>query len=592
MLKWFLAALISFATAASQAQNNDWRTDYEKSNYQATPRYDATIAFCQRMAQASPWIHYTSFGTSPQGRELPLVIIDREGHFDPTSVHESGQLVLLIQAGIHAGEIDGKDAGLMLIRDIAITKKLVELLDHVTILFIPIYNVDGHERFGPYNRINQNGPQEMGWRVTAQNLNLNRDYLKADAVETQAWLQLFSAWLPDFFIDCHVTDGADYRYVVTYGLEVYGNMAPELTAWTRDVYLKNLNERMTKAGFPLVPYVAFRNEHDPGSGLVSWVASPRLSEGYTAVQNRPGLLIETHMLKDYRTRVNGTYETLKQTLILLNREQQRLQQIVKVADDFTASADFRRQPLAVSFKATRDSVMFNFLGVEFNKVKSDLSGGTWFQFGIKPVIYQVPFFNRQEPLATVTLPEAYIIPPEWSEVIRRLQLHGIECHRLTQSANLHVKSFRFNKLHWQEQPYEGRHPLQFELEEIEETWLFPSGSVVVDMNQRAARVVAHILEPKAPDSFVGWGFFDAIFEQKEYTESYVMEEMARKMLATDPDLKREFEIKKQQDADFGKKPYGILNWFYSKSPYWDDRLNVYPVGKIFVRTVVDSLLHQ
>jgi hypothetical protein len=235
--------LVSGALATATARTNDaadWDTYYEKSGKTRTPRYAETIDFCRRLDEASPWVRYTTFGVSPQGRDLPLLIVSKRGVFSPEEAERArrkGHIIILVQAGIHAGEIEGKDAALMLVRDIAVMKRFPELLDDVSILFIPIFNVDGHERFGPYNRINQNGPEEMGWRTTANSLNLNRDYLKADAEETRAWLQLFNAWLPDFFVDCHTTDGADYQYVVTYIVDIFGNMAPALTDWARDVYI-------------------------------------------------------------------------------------------------------------------------------------------------------------------------------------------------------------------------------------------------------------------------------------------------------------------------------------------------------------------
>lgn len=161
--------------------------------------------------------------------------------------------------------------------------------------------------------------------------------------------------------------------------------------------------------------------------------------------------------------------------------------------------------------------------------------------------------------------------------------------RLARPETLTVTTYRFKNVKWQQRPFEGRHTLTFEQEKITQTRGFPARSVVVNMNQRAARVAAHILEPKAPDSFVRWGFFDTIFEQKEYAESYVMEKLARQMLAQDPQLRQAFEAKKRQDADFAQNPRAILNWFYRKSPYWDRRMNVYPVGKIMEAEVVRAL---
>ena len=196
-----------------------------------------------------------------------MMIVDKEGLVSPEEIRKRGRVVLLVESAIHPGEPDGKDAMLMLVRDIALTQKHPGLEDNVSILFIPVFNADGHERFGKYNRINQNGPVEMGWRVTAQNYNLNRDFLKADSPEMQAWLKLYNKWQPEFFIDCHTTDGADYQYVLTYKLETYGNMLPDLSDWQTESYLPYIIEKMQSVNYPVFPYVYFRRWHDPRSGL-------------------------------------------------------------------------------------------------------------------------------------------------------------------------------------------------------------------------------------------------------------------------------------------------------------------------------------
>ncbi len=260
-MKWLMVGLLLLATSV-KAQG-DYTTYYEASGYKETPRYDETIEYCKKLAKASRWLMYTTFGKTPQGRDLPLLVADRNRQFSPDRIRRQDKVVLLIQAGIHSGESDGKDAGLMLLRDIAVTSKYPDLLDHVTVLFIPIFNVDGHERFGPFNRINQNGPKEMGWRTTAQNPNLNRDYLKADAPEMQAWIRLFNAWQPDFLVDCHVTDGSDYQYVITYIMDIFGNMVPPLTDWTEDVFLTTVKKAMMEAGYEMFPYVMLLDWPNP-----------------------------------------------------------------------------------------------------------------------------------------------------------------------------------------------------------------------------------------------------------------------------------------------------------------------------------------
>jgi hypothetical protein len=482
----------------------------------------------------------------------------------------------------------------MLVRDITVEGKYPELLDHVTILFIPIFSVDAHERFTPYGRINQNGPEEVGWRTTAQNLNLNRDFLKADALEMQAWLKLFMSWMPEFFVDIHSTDGADFQYPITYGMEIYGNMDPGLTEWTNQ-YLDRMHQSMDDAGFPISTYVSFKSWHDPRSGMQSGASGPRFSQGYAAVQNRPGLLIEAHMLKDYPTRVNSTYAMLKQTLEHLNKEHERLRELIREADERTASPAFRATPFPLSFQNTDKSVPLDFLGVEYEVVKSDLTGGDWVKYSDKPATLQIPWFNDMVPKETVNLPEAYLIPPEWLKVISRLKLHGVEFRRLLKSAKVPVRSCRFQNIRWEAErpwhalPYEGRHLCRFDMESLHEERLYPAGTVVVDMNQRAARVAAHILEPMGPDSFVHWGFFNTIFQRVEYVESYVIEEVAHKMLAEDPGLAKAFEEKKSTDPDFTQNPQAIRDWFYRKTPFYDEKAFLYPVGMVEDREVLEGL---
>ncbi|PKP16809.1 MAG: peptidase M14, partial [Bacteroidetes bacterium HGW-Bacteroidetes-22] len=528
--------------ACTPALADNWDTDYEKSDGMKTPRYDATIAFCRKMADASPLIHYSSFGISPQGRELPLLIADAHGNFDPESVRRSGNMVILINACIHPGEPEGKDAGLLLLRNIAFRNIDQNLLDKVTILFIPIFNVDGHERFSPYNRINQNGPEEMGWRTTMQNLNLNRDFMKADAPEMQAWLKLFNAWLPDFFIDTHTTDGADYEYVVTYALEDRGNIDPAIGEWLATGFTPEFEQKMEKAGFPVFPYVSFKQWHNPRSGLISRPAPPMLSQGYVAVHNRPGMLIETHMLKPYKPRVESTLEVMRIALGILNREAGNLKLMYAQADESTTNAATRGQKIAVKFDVSKsDSLMVDFRGIGYHSIKSDLTGGEWFIYGNKPEKFVLPFFNKPVVTTWVDLPQAYIIPAEFAEVIKRVKLHGIEVNTLLKELTIEVSTYHFTDISFRPSSNEGRQMPSFKTEPIKRTMVFPAGSAVVFTHQRSARVIAHLLEPDAQDSFMSWGFFNIFFEQKEYSETYVMEKMARNMMRADTSLRSRFE---------------------------------------------------
>ncbi len=556
-------------------------TPCEDGDGNTTPSYDETVAWCRNLAASSPLLHYTTFGVSPQGRDLPLVIADLQGQFSPQKLEKDpDHIVLLVQACIHAGESCGKDAGMALLRDLATERSLAAaLLNHVTLLFVPIFNVDGHERFGAYNRINQNGPEQMGWRVTAQNLNLNRDYLKADTPEMQAWLGLWQHWSPDFFIDIHSTDGADYQYALTYGLETHGNMDPGLTALTK-AYANQINAAMTADRWPMVPYVSFRKWHDPRSGLMAWAAGPRFSQGYTALQNRPGLLIETHMLKDYATRVRGAELLVRKTMSWLNDHAPEVTTAIKAAEARTASESFREQPFALTFKATDDHHTIDFLGVAYETLPSAVTGGSWNHFTGQPQTMQLEYYDTLVPDQTVSLPVAYIVPPEWQVVSDRLKWHGVETTTLTEPVTLAVRSYRFEDAHWRDKPYEGHHPVDFKVVAVTEKRTFPTGSVLVPMHQATARVAAHLLEPQGPDSLVRWGFFDAIFARVEYAESYVIEQMIPEILQKNPTLAEELGKAKSADPEFAGNPGAIRDWFYQHTPYFDSQYMKYPVGMI------------
>ncbi len=566
-------------------------TPYEESEKRTTPRYEETVSWLSDLAASSSLLHLTSFGTSSQGRELPVVVADRDGRFRAADHTErEGRVVVLVEACIHAGESCGKDAGMILLRDlVADTPESRGLLDQVTLVFVPIFNVDGHERFGAYNRINQNGPEEMGWRVTARNQNLNRDFLKADLPEMQAWLGLFDDWRPDFFIDIHSTDGADYQYPITYALETRGNMDPGLTAWAK-TYGAAMAEIMAADGLPMAPYVSFRKWHDPTSGLVGNVAGPRFSQGYTALQNRPGLLIETHMLKPYPVRVESARKLVLHTLRWCGDHAAQLRGLVTAADAHAASAEFRTNPFPLSFISTGDSTEFEFLGVAYETETSAVTGGQWIRFSDVNQTTKLSYFNTVRPDVTVDLPEAYLIPPEWTEAISRLEYHGIKFARLASPAELEVQSWRFTDPHWRERPYEGHHPVTFNSEPLAEKRVFPAGTVVVDMNQRAARVIAHLLEPQGPDSLVKWGYFDSIFERVEYVESYVIEQMIPTLLAENPTWAAELAQAKADNPEFAADPWAIRYWFYERTPYYDDRVGVYPVGRLYSRQQVRGLI--
>ncbi|MFZ1731452.1 MAG: M14 family metallopeptidase [Bacteroidota bacterium] len=571
-----LAACPSLATA-----QQGWLTDYERSGDVATPDYAHTLAYLQRLDSASTWVELQYFGVTPEGRRLPLVVLSKEGHFTPEAARRSGQEVILIQSGIHAGEIDGKDASLMLLREIAITRSLEDLADEVVILFMPIFNLDGHERISPFNRINQNGPEEMGWRTTAQNLNLNRDYMKADAPEMRAWLRAFTAWGVDMLIDCHVTDGIDFQYNASYAMETHGNMAAPVASWQKKL-AKSFLRGMEQAGDPLVPYVFQREDKDLSKGLVDWASQPRLSTGYAAVRNRANLLIETHMLKPYKDRVTATYRLLIEVLRFINDNDGDLRDAIEEAEE----EDVRRiqesdtTAFPLTFRSVGQTGSIKFRGYESEFRKSAISGGEYQVWDhSKPFTVELPFYGDVQPVASVHLPRYYLIPQEWKDVTDILNLHGVQLRQLSESTAMPVETYVFSDAKWRDRPYEGRFPVQFSTRTRLDTVRYPAGTWVVDLAQPAMRVAVNLLEPAAPDALVYWGFFTAVFEQKEYFENYVMEVVAKDMLDRDPTLRTEFESKLSSDSTFAANPRARLQFFYERSPWFDKEMNVYPVGR-------------
>lgn len=561
----------------------EWLTHAEQTDYRETPRYDATIHYAKRLAQASPLIEFQTFGKSGQGRDLPLLIAAEGDTFTPETARRARKPVVLIQACIHAGEPDGKDAGLALLRDIAITRTQAGLLKHLVVLFIPIYNTDGHERVSPYNRINQNGPSEMGWRTTSSYQNLNRDYMKADTPETRAWLSLWNRWKPDLFIDCHVTDGADYRCNITFQHEHHEGVAPSVLAWEKRVFDDRVAAATEAAGNVISWYLEFIDNRDLTLGIRDFNGSPRFSTGYTPLRNRPGILIETHMLKPYRPRVIGTYDFLRFALEEVNRDPESLLKAVKQADDETLAAGGTYDPTRLyplDFELTDKTRPYNLKGFEYHTEKSDVSGDTRVTFGSKPLDLTVPMYDDFRVTAAVAPPLYYIVPAEWQEVIEVVKAHGLTVQTTKEPATIDVESYRFLDVKWADGPFEGRQMPTFKAEIVKERRTFPAGSVVVPLAQEWAKVAINLLEPEAPDSLAHWGFFNATFEKKEYGEAYVVEKLAREMLASDPRLREEFQKRLRSDANFASNPQARLEFFYKRSPYWDSRMNLYPVGRI------------
>lgn len=567
----------------SSALPSDWTTPAESSKFETTPSYAQTKAWLERLAASAPdRLHLTRFGVSPEGRDLMLVVAAKGGEFTPAAARASGKEIVLVQSGIHAGEIEGKDAALMLLRDLRAGAGHADLLDHAILVWLPIFNVDGHENSHPYNRINQNGPREMGFRATAQNLNLNRDYIKADAPEMRDWLAMFEAWQPDLFFDIHTTDGADYQYDLTWYMEEWGPLHAAVQRWQNEAFKQSILPDFEKRGHLAAPYLELVDHRDLTKGIANFGSGPRFSTGYVALRNRAAMLVETHMLKPYATRVRATYDLIAATLAHLGKHPGELRKAVTQADADTAARDTSAR-LPIAFRTSDQSEPFTLKGFAFEQQASAISGDTWVNYDPKtPKTYRIPFFRDRVATETVTLPAAYLVPAGWPQIVDKLRRHGIRFERAERPLHLRVERYHLGAPRWDEKPFESRHWLRDFSSSTETAEAdFAAGAVLVPLDQPLANLAANLLEPRAEDSLLHWGFFDAIFEQKEYADARVAERLARERLAQDPALKTAFEARLAADADFAKSPSARLAFFYDRSPWYaKQNLGAYPVARL------------
>ena len=513
-------------------------------------------------------------GESWEGRTVWLAVASAEGASSPEEILAAGKPVLLAQAGIHSGEIDGKDAGLMLLRDLTVGP-LAGLLDRVTVLLIPILNVDGHERISTFSRVNQRGPSEMGWRSNARNLNLNRDYAKLDTPEIRTVVRILDQWQPDLYLDLHVTDGVDKQPDVTWGFNGSHSHSPEIGQWLEERLDPALTSGLKAMGHIPGPHVFVFDRADLEKGIWLWEGGPRYSDGYGSSRHVATVLVENHSLKPYKQRVLGTRVLLEVVINTLVESGKELRQATQ--------ADRARQwsalPLGFARDPNPEPELFEFLAVEHQLTPSAISGDQRIQWTGKPITVEVPLHRTTRVLGTVAPPAAYWVPAAWPEVIERLAAHGIEMEMLERAREVDVEMYKLDSPTYGEGPYEGR--LRVEAAGAPEmlTRSYPPGSARVPVDQPLGVLATLLLEPASPDSFFQWGFFSEIFQRTEYAESYVLEPLADQMLNADPDLRAEFEQRLATDEEFAASPRQRLTWFYERSPLLDNRWRLYPVGR-------------
>ena len=578
-----LVTLAAVACGRSSAPAPALVTVAEQSGFVRTGRYVEVETLCAAFQKAWPaQVRCVEFGRSPENRPLLALVASGDGALDPEAARARARPVVLMQGGIHAGEIDGKDAGFLLLRQLLDGSVAGGLLSRVTFVFVPVFNVDGHERFGRWNRPNQTGPEEMGWRTTAQNLNLNRDYVKADAPEMRAMLRLLGEWDPILYADLHVTDGAQFEHdvSVTGGPTLVGDdELRKAGLGLRDELIARL---AAQGSLPLDFYPDFVAQDDPASGFALSVSQARFSDGYWPLRNRLAILVETHSWKDYPTRVRVTRNAMIAMLELAAAHGAQWLAAARGADERAARVG--GTSVALAYASTDHVQTIDFRGYAYTRQPSAISGGLATRYdATKPQVWHVPLRDEVRPSISVVAPRGgYIVPAAHASWVgEKLALHGIASRVLAPGdAPLDVEVFRATKAALAPATFEGHAMRSVEGEWTPERRGVPAGSLFVPIAQAKSHLVMTLFEPRGPDSLLSWGFFNAAFEPKEYMEPYVADALGVDMLKTDPHAREEFERRLREDPAFAASPGARLDFFYRRHPSWDDRLNLYPVLRI------------
>lgn len=574
--KAVLAAAVSLLAGQLQAQQ--FTTRFEESTGAQTPTYHEGIAWWQALDQAYEQVKMLEMGPTDSGYPLHLVIFNTDKNFDPASIRQGGKTVVLVNNAIHPGEPDGVDASMLLMRDLLQDKKLQRKYKDVVFALIPFYNIGGALNRNSHTRANQEGPEAYGFRGNAQNLDLNRDFIKNDSKNARSFTEIFHLLQPALYVETHVSNGADYQYTMTLLPTQHNKLGGTLGEYLQNELEPALYAGMEQKQWPMVPYVNVFGTV-PDSGMVQFMDSPRYSSGFAALHNTIGFITETHMLKPYAQRVAATRAFLEVVLDEAARKGKKLQELK--SRQAKASAEKENFVLSWTVDKSKPSPLL-FKGYEAEYRTSEVSGQPRLYYDRdKPYEKEISFYNQYVPEKEVAAPAYYAIPQGWWQVTDLLKLNKVEMQQLQADTSLQAEVYYINNFETVKSPYEG-HYLHHSVatEKRNETVQLLKGDYLVPVRQTANRYIVETLEPEAPDSFFAWNFFDAILQQKEHFSAYVFEDRATELLAANPELREAFNKKKEEDAAFAESGYAQLNYIYQHSPHYEKAYMRYPVFRI------------
>ncbi len=554
----------------------DFTTQFEKSNGTQTATYNEVIDFYENLSKAYKSIAMYRMGKTDSGEPLHLITFNPDRSFESEFSSENKKNSILINNGIHPGESDGIDASMMLMRDLAEGK--IEAPQNTIVAVIPVYNIGGALNRNSGTRTNQNGPEAYGFRGNARNYDLNRDFIKADTKNARAFADIFHTLKPDLFIDNHVSNGADYQYVLTHLFTQHNKLGGPLGNYLHESFVPQLEDSLAVKEWDITPYVNVWGR-TPESGFSQFFDSPRYSTGYTTLFNTLGMMVETHMLKPYKDRVDGTYELMKSFIAIADNEAEAIREFRKIANSqYKVGSEY---PLAWKIDSSQTTTL-SFKGYEGSRVPSNITGADRLKYDQnQPFIKDVTYYNYYTPTATVTVPEKYIIPRGYWNVMQQLKNNNIKYSTIQKDTTYTVQVYRIKDYQTRNNAYEGHYPhYNTQVEVVTEEMPVKKGDYILKTQQAGIRYIMETLEPTAQDSFFNWNYFDTILQQKEGFSPYVWEDKAEVFLNENPEIKAEFEAKKASDPNFANNWYAQLDWIHKQSNHYEKSHLRYPIVRV------------
>jgi hypothetical protein len=495
------------------------KTIAESSNYRATSRYDDVIAFVSAIQRADPDIRVETFATTNEGRALPLVIAGPPGVVDPRSAHAAGLPVVFIMANIHAGEVEGKEAAQMLLRDLISSSR--KLRNEMTVLIAPIYNADGNEKISTEHRRTQNGPPEgVGVRENGQGLDLNRDYMKLESPEARGLIaNVLHRWDPLLSVDLHTTNGSYHGYALTYGPTLNPNGSSDIIDFERDTLLPHIREQMREKHHQQTYYYGnFLNQLTPDKGWYTFDSRPRFGNNYVGLRNRFTILSEAYSYLDFRGRVDVTYNFIHEILSAVEKHGKKMMRIADRADEQIRRGKFRKAGVRFEIKPWKDTEILwerCVLADPGSGVpEPENPGETPHHIHRTGEIVPVKMTDYGVFVATEKsdVPYAYLLNAAEENAVSNLHTHGIVIEKLTQDAQLDVEQFAIGGAKLSEHAFQGHHELTLTGKWKKRSEKIAAGTFLVRMNQPLARLAFYLLEPRSDDGLFEWNFFDASLE--------------------------------------------------------------------------------